>query len=162
MWSNILLLLNGEMAGRHPQFPLLESFWDNKHRARLITEEERVSVDDCFYVFYLFRHYVVAHGANIFVLLLCSTTFAAAQDPHAQTPNMGRVVRVVHTVCEVPIACSATHRRSNGDGLHRVDDTCGPVASGDTYVPPSMWGDHGDVARRRHDPWSSHRQHAGL
>jgi hypothetical protein len=52
MWSNILLLLNSEMAGRHPQFPLLESFWDNKHRACRITEEGRVSVDDCFYVFY--------------------------------------------------------------------------------------------------------------
>jgi hypothetical protein len=52
MWSNILLLLNNEMEGRHPQFPLLESFWDNKHRACLITEEGAVSVDDWFYVFY--------------------------------------------------------------------------------------------------------------
>jgi hypothetical protein len=77
MWSNILLLFNSEMAGMHPQSPLLESFWDNKHRARLIMEEGRVSVDDCFYVFYLFHYYVVAHGANIFVLLLCSTAFAA-------------------------------------------------------------------------------------
>jgi hypothetical protein len=52
MWPNILLLLNSEMAGRHPQFPLLESFWDNKHRARLITKEGAASVDDWFYVFY--------------------------------------------------------------------------------------------------------------
>jgi hypothetical protein len=52
MWSNILLLLNSEMAGRHPQFPLLESFWDSKHQGRLIASEGRVSVDDCIYLFY--------------------------------------------------------------------------------------------------------------
>jgi hypothetical protein len=52
MWSNILSLFNSEMADRHPQFPLLESFWDNKHRARLIAKEGWVSVDDCLYVFY--------------------------------------------------------------------------------------------------------------
>jgi hypothetical protein len=52
MWSNILLLLNNEMADRHPQFPLFGSFWDNKHRAHLIAEEGRVSVDDCLYAFY--------------------------------------------------------------------------------------------------------------
>jgi hypothetical protein len=45
-------LFNSEMADRHPQFPLLESFWDNKHRARLIAKEGWVSVDDCLYVFY--------------------------------------------------------------------------------------------------------------
>jgi hypothetical protein len=83
MWSNILLLLNNEMVGRNPQFPLLESFWNNKHRAHLIAEEGWVSVDDCFYVFYLFRHYFVMHGANIFVILLCSIVFAVAQYPHA-------------------------------------------------------------------------------
>jgi hypothetical protein len=66
MYSNILLLFNSEMAIRHPQFPLLKSFWDNKHRTRLIMEAGRVSVDDCFYVFYLFCHYAVVHGANIF------------------------------------------------------------------------------------------------
>jgi hypothetical protein len=42
MSSDILLLFNSEMAGRHTQFPLLESFWDNKHQARLITEERQV------------------------------------------------------------------------------------------------------------------------
>jgi hypothetical protein len=52
MWSNILSMLNSEMVDMHPQFPLLESFRDNKRRARLITEEGRVSVDDCLYVFY--------------------------------------------------------------------------------------------------------------
>jgi hypothetical protein len=52
MWSNILLLVNSEMVGRHPQFPLLESFWDKKHRACLIIEEGWVSVDDCLYVLY--------------------------------------------------------------------------------------------------------------
>jgi hypothetical protein len=31
MWSNIFLLLNNEMTDRHPQFPLLEPYWDNKH-----------------------------------------------------------------------------------------------------------------------------------
>jgi hypothetical protein len=45
MRSDILLLLNREMACRHPQFSLLESFWNNKHRAYLIAEERRVSVD---------------------------------------------------------------------------------------------------------------------
>jgi hypothetical protein len=50
--SNILLLLNNEMVGRHPQFSLLESFWNNKHQTRLIMKERRVSVNDCFYVFY--------------------------------------------------------------------------------------------------------------
>jgi hypothetical protein len=54
MWSNILLLLNSEMVGRNPQFPLLESFWNNKHRAHLIAEEGWVSVGDCFYVFTYF------------------------------------------------------------------------------------------------------------
>jgi hypothetical protein len=39
-----LLFLSREMAGRHPQFPLLESYWDNKHRARLIVEQGAVSV----------------------------------------------------------------------------------------------------------------------
>jgi hypothetical protein len=90
------------MVGRHLQFPQLETFWDNKHRARLIAKEGQVSVDDCFYVSYLFRHYVVAHGANIFVLLLCSTAFAPAQDPHAHPPDMGRAVHVVHMACRVP------------------------------------------------------------
>jgi hypothetical protein len=52
MLSNILLLLNNVMAGRHPQFPLLDSFWNNKHRTRLIAEEGMVNVDDWFYVFY--------------------------------------------------------------------------------------------------------------
>jgi hypothetical protein len=32
------------MMDRHPQFPLLESYWDNKHRARLIAEQGAVSV----------------------------------------------------------------------------------------------------------------------
>jgi hypothetical protein len=142
------------MAGRHPQFPLLGSFWDNKHRACHITKEGRVSVDDCFYVFYLFHHYLVTHGANIFVLLLCSTTFVAAQDPHAQPPDVGRVVRVIHTTCGVPVACSTTHRWSADDGLCCVDDTYGPVVSGGHHVPPSMWENHSDAAGRRHDPWS--------
>jgi hypothetical protein len=44
IWSNILVLLNREMAGRHPQFPLLESYWDNNHRACLIAEQGAVSV----------------------------------------------------------------------------------------------------------------------
>jgi hypothetical protein len=40
-----------DRAGRHPQYPLLESFWDNKHRARVIAEDRWVSVDDYFCVF---------------------------------------------------------------------------------------------------------------
>jgi hypothetical protein len=32
------------MADRHPQFPLLESYWDNKHGARLIAKHGAVSV----------------------------------------------------------------------------------------------------------------------
>jgi hypothetical protein len=90
MWSNILLLLNSEMTDRHPQFPLPESFWDYKHRARLIAEEGRVSVDYCLYVFYWFREYVLAVGTNIFVLLLCFTAIVPAQDPHAWPPDVGR------------------------------------------------------------------------
>jgi hypothetical protein len=77
MWSNILLLFNSEMADRHPQFPFLESFWDNKHRTRLIVEEGQVSVDDFFYVFYLFRHYVVAHG--LIFLYYCARFLPLAQ-----------------------------------------------------------------------------------
>jgi hypothetical protein len=49
MWSNIFLLLNSEMADRHPQFPLLESYWDNKHRGHLIAEDGEVSVVYYFY-----------------------------------------------------------------------------------------------------------------
>jgi hypothetical protein len=52
MCSNILLLLNRETMGRHRQYPLLESFWDNKHQTRVIVEGRQVSVDDYFYVFY--------------------------------------------------------------------------------------------------------------
>jgi hypothetical protein len=37
-------LLNKEMVDRHAQFPLLESYWDNKHRACLIAEQGAVSV----------------------------------------------------------------------------------------------------------------------
>jgi hypothetical protein len=77
MWSNILLLFNSEMADRHPQFPFLESFWDNKHRTRLIVEEGQVSVDDFFYVFYLFHHYVVAHG--LIFLYYCARFLPLAQ-----------------------------------------------------------------------------------
>jgi hypothetical protein len=40
------------MADMHPQFLMLKSYWNNKHRARIIAEEGRVSVDDCFNVFY--------------------------------------------------------------------------------------------------------------
>jgi hypothetical protein len=40
------------MADRHPQFPLLESYWDNKHRTHLIMEQGAVSVHVWFYVFY--------------------------------------------------------------------------------------------------------------
>jgi hypothetical protein len=40
------------MADMHPQFPLLESYWDNKHRARLIVEQGAVNVHVWFYVFY--------------------------------------------------------------------------------------------------------------
>jgi hypothetical protein len=52
MWSNILLLLMSEMVDRHPQFPLLESYWNNNHQGCLIAEEGGVSIDDCFYLFY--------------------------------------------------------------------------------------------------------------
>jgi hypothetical protein len=50
--SNILLLLNREMVGKHPQYPVLVSFCDNKHRARVITDERLVSVNNYVYVFY--------------------------------------------------------------------------------------------------------------
>jgi hypothetical protein len=32
----------------------------------------------------------------------------------------------------------------------------------DPHVPPSVWGDHGDAAGRRHDPWSSHQRCTGF
>jgi hypothetical protein len=54
--------------------------------------------------------------------------------------------------CGVPIACSATHRRSADDGLHHIDDTCVSMVSEDPHVPPSVWGDHGDAVGHRHDP----------
>jgi hypothetical protein len=38
---------------RHPQFPRLESYWDNKHRGRLITDDGEVSV-----VYYFFTDFV--------------------------------------------------------------------------------------------------------
>jgi hypothetical protein len=85
-----------------------------------------------------------------------------AQDPHAQPPDMGRAVHAIHTPCGVPAACSPHHRWSADDGLHRVDDTCGPVASGDPHIPPSVCGDHSGTAGHRHDPWSSHRRHVNF
>jgi hypothetical protein len=159
---HILLLLNSEMVGRHPQFPLLESFCHSKHPARLIAEEGAVTVDNWFYLFYWFLYYVVAHGANIFVLLLCSIAFAATQDMPAQPPNLGWLVGAVHTSCRVPAACSALYPRSAADGLHRVDDTCGPMVSRDPHIPPFVWQDHGDTVGRRHDRWSSHRRNSYL
>jgi hypothetical protein len=107
--------------------------------------------------------FFVAHGTNIFVLLLCSTAFEAAQDPHAQPPpNVGRAVRVDHMLCGVSAACSAHQPRAAADGCCHVDGTCGPVASGDPHVPPSVWRDHGDVAGHRHDSLSSHRRYSCL
>jgi hypothetical protein len=49
MWSNIFLLLNNKIVDMHPQLPLLESYWDNKHRGRLITEDRKISVIYYFY-----------------------------------------------------------------------------------------------------------------
>jgi hypothetical protein len=37
------------MADMHPQSPLLESYWDNKHRGHLIAEDGEVRVVYCFY-----------------------------------------------------------------------------------------------------------------
>jgi hypothetical protein len=37
------------MTDRHPQFPLLESYWDNKHRGRLIVDDGEISVVYYFY-----------------------------------------------------------------------------------------------------------------
>jgi hypothetical protein len=99
---------------------------------------------------------------NIFISLLCYTTTLAAQDPYAQLPVVGRAVRAIHTTCRVPAACSSRAQPSADDGLHRVDDTCRLVASGDPHIPPSVWGDHGDAAGCRHDPWSSHRWLTGF
>jgi hypothetical protein len=99
---------------------------------------------------------------DIFVLLLCSTVTVPTQDPHAQPPNMRRVVRAIRTPCRVPAACSPRHRRSANDGLCRIDGTCGLVAFGDPHVPPFTWGDHGDAAACHHDPWSPHRRHASF
>jgi hypothetical protein len=58
----------------------------------------------------------LAHGANIFLLLLCSTASEAADDPHAQPPRVGRAVRAIHTLCGVPPACSAHQSRSATNG----------------------------------------------
>jgi hypothetical protein len=49
MWSNIFLLQNSKMMYRHPQFPLLESYWDNKYRGRLIANDGEVSAIYYFY-----------------------------------------------------------------------------------------------------------------
>jgi hypothetical protein len=84
------------------------------------------------------------------------------QDPHAQPPDVGRAVRAIRMPCEVPVACSPHHQWSADDGLHPIDGTCRPVASGDPHVSPSVWQDHGDTAGRRHEPWSSHRQQSSL
>jgi hypothetical protein len=40
------------MVYRHPKFPLLEAYWDNKHQACHIVEQGAVSVHVWFYVFY--------------------------------------------------------------------------------------------------------------
>jgi hypothetical protein len=42
-------------------------------------------------------------------------------------------------VVRVPATCSARQPWSAADGRRRVDDTRGPVASGDPQVPPSIW-----------------------
>jgi hypothetical protein len=91
-----------------------------------------------FMYFTGFFHYLVVYGANIFVLLLYFIAFAAAQNPYAQSPDVGRAVRAIHTACGVSAACSARHQRSIDDGLRRVDGTCGPVASEDSHVLPFM------------------------
>jgi hypothetical protein len=85
-----------------------------------------------------FVNMLCSPGYN-FVLLLCCIAISPAQDPHPQPPHVGREVRVIHTVCGVPTACSARHRQYADDGLCRVDGTCGSVASEDTHVPPSEW-----------------------
>jgi hypothetical protein len=144
------------------QFPLLESFWDNKHRTRLIAEQAMVSVVDWFYVFYWFHYYVVVHGANIYVLLLCSTTFAPAQDLHAQPLDVWRAVRAVHMSCGVPAAFSACQPRSADDGQPLIGITHGPLVSRDPHVLPSVWRDHDDTTGRCHDSWSSHWWHSCL
>jgi hypothetical protein len=97
----------------------------------------------------------VIDGANIFLLLLCCR--CCTRSGYTRTPpDVGQAVHAIHTMCEVPTACSACHRWSAIDELHRVDDTCGPVAFGAPHVPPSVWRDHDDTSGRRHDPWSSH------
>jgi hypothetical protein len=101
-------------------------------------------------------------GLIFFLLLLCLRAFEAAEDPNTQPPDVGRAVRAVHMSCGVPTACLAHQSRSAIDGHRRVDDTHGPVVSGDPHVPPSIWRDHDDAAGRRHDPWSSHRWHSYL
>jgi hypothetical protein len=101
-------------------------------------------------------------SANIFISLLCYTTTLAAQDLYAQPSVVGRAVRTVHTACRVPTVCSYRVRPSVDDGLRHVDGTCRPVASVDPHVPPFVWGDHGDAARRCHDPRSSHRRCTGF
>jgi hypothetical protein len=100
--------------------------------------------------------------ANIFISLLYYTMTLTAQDPYTQPPVVGRAVRAIHTMCQVPAACSYRVWPSADDGLRRVDDTYRPVASGDPHIPPSVWGDHGDTAGRRHDPRSSHRRRTGF
>jgi hypothetical protein len=81
----------------------------------------------------------------IFLLLLWSTTFEAAHDPHAQPPDVGQAVQVVHTSCRVPATCSAHHPRFAVDGRRHVDGAREPVAFGYPLVPPSIWQDHGDA-----------------
>jgi hypothetical protein len=79
------------------------------------------------------------------LIFLCSTSTVPTQDLHAQPPDVGWAICAVHTPCGVPAACSPRHRWSADDGLRRIDDTCGLVASGDPHVPPSVWGDHGEL-----------------
>jgi hypothetical protein len=75
----------------------------------------------------------------IFLYYCCVTSVAPTQDPHTHPSNVGRAVQTIHMMCGVPTTCAAHHRCSADDELRRVDGTYGPVASGDSHVPPSVW-----------------------
>jgi hypothetical protein len=98
----------------------------------------------------------VANEANIF-FYCCVAGVAPAHDLHAQPPPLltwdERDAEFIRRG-RVPATCTARHWRSAVDGLRRDDNTCGPVASGDPHVPPSMWLDHDDASGHHHDPWS--------
>jgi hypothetical protein len=57
-----MFFIHEEMEDRHPQYLLLETFWDNKHQAQAIAEERRVSI----IIWFLFSISVILVSIFIF------------------------------------------------------------------------------------------------